>query len=312
MKKVLITGASGFIGRECLSLLTDLNYEVYALTSKTPSFFLENVQWIKFDLLKDFSIDDLLKKIKPSHLLHLAWVTTPGKLWEAKENLDWLELSTHLIEAFARNGGKRAVLAGTCAEYDWTAEEFSEEKTACRPSTFYGYSKLNLFLRLQSLAKQTGLSQAWGRVFYLYGPHEHPQRFVPSMINGILQQKLIPCSHGNQIKDYLHVYDVSSAFVKILTSDIQGAINIGSGFGVSLREIINEITSKLGGENLIQYGTFSPLSSDPHSLIANASRLQNEIKWAPTYTLKKGLYQTIDWWKRSAYIPKKVQESAKT
>src|SRR5689334_19533914 len=122
MKKVLITGASGFIGRECLSLLTDLNYEVYALTSKTPSFFLENVQWIKFDLLKDFSIDDLLKKIKPSHLLHLAWVTTPGKLWEAKENLDWLELSTHLIEAFAHNGGKRAVLAGTCAEYDWTAE----------------------------------------------------------------------------------------------------------------------------------------------------------------------------------------------
>ncbi len=295
-KKILVTGATGFIGRHCLPLLKEKGYEIYALYSKKTPFATDYITWIYCDLLNPISINSLFQSISVSHLLHFAWFAIPGALWSAKENLEWVQSSIALLEAFAAQGGKRAVLSGTCAEYDWNALEFSE-KTPCIPNTLYGISKLNLCLKLQNLSMQLNFSYAWGRIFYLYGPYEYPQRLVPTIIKGLLKKELIPCSQGTQIKDFLFVEDVADAFLALLDSDITGPINIGSGHGVSLRQIIQKITDQLGGEEWIQFGTRQSIQKEPDCLVADISRLKNELRWTPKNSLETGIFQTIKWWK---------------
>lgn len=298
MKKVLVTGASGFIGRHCLPLLKKRGYEIYALSSKAIQS-TNDIHWIQCDLLQSNFLHELLETIRPTYLLHLAWNATPGKFWTALDNLDWLKASISLLKAFVLQGGKRVVMAGTCAEYDWGASLLSEKETACLPHSLYGTSKLALHLLLQSLAQQIGFSQAWGRIFYLYGPHEYPQRFIPAIIKGLLQKAPIPCSHCNQIRDFLYVEDVADAFVTLLESEVQGAVNIASGVGISLKQVIKKLTEQLGGEELLQFGTLSPPPNDPAQMIATTQRLSDELQWRPRFTLEEGLMRTIHWSKES-------------
>ena len=119
MKKVLLTGAGGFIGRNTVPFLLDNDYEVHGLGRRPrPRFFNAPVHWHSVDLLEKETTKVLFESLAATHLLHLAWHTVHGKYWTAKENNHWVVASLSLLEEFRKNGGKRAVFAGTCAEYD--------------------------------------------------------------------------------------------------------------------------------------------------------------------------------------------------
>lgn len=295
MKRVLVTGAGGFIGRQALPLLRQKQFEIYALTSRSRKE--EGIHWMECDLLRSHSLQQLCAEIKPTHLLHLAWVTEHGHFWKSLENIDWVKFSIALVQAFVKAGGERVVCAGTCAEYDWTKGEPLEENALCTPSTLYGISKLAFQQLLSAYAREAPFSQSWGRIFYLYGPHEAPTRFIPALIRGLLQKKEIPCSHGNQIRDFLYVQDVAHALVSLLDSNVQGPVNIASGIGVTLKEVIGQIAEILGHHDLVKYNALPSPSDDPPSLVASTNRLQTELGWYPKRTLKEGLQETIHWWK---------------
>lgn len=295
MKKVLITGASGFIGRHCLPFLKERGFEICATSSKAQ-LDTTDIKWIHLDLLKSLSFKELMAQVAPTHLLHLAWNCEPRKCWNSVDNLNWLKKSTDLLEAFVQQGGARVVMAGTCAEYNWNASPIDETTMTHAPHSLYGSCKLALHLVLESFASQMGISHAWGRVFYLFGPHESSQRFVPVIIRGLLKKEPIPCSHGNQIRDFLHVTDVAEAFVALLDSQVKGAVNIGSGQGVTLLEVAKKITENLGGKDLLHFGALSAPLIDPPKIIANTTRLREELQWSPKYLLEEGLKQTISWW----------------
>ncbi len=295
MKKVLITGATGFIGRHCLPILTQKGYEIHAVS---PQFIGESegpVRWHTIDLLNASLVFSLLEDIKPTHLLHFAWYTEPGKCWTALENIIWTQASLDLLQSFLVHGGQRVVMAGTCAEYDWTYSYCSENITPLAPHSLYGVCKHALQTILYEFCKQTKLSGAWGRIFFLYGPNEHPKRLVPSVINSLLAHKQAECTHGNQIRDYLYVQDVADAFVELLDSDLQGAVNIASGSPVALRDIIFKIADKLDGNDLIRLGALTPSADEPSMLFADVRRLTQELKWSPKIDLHTGLDLTINW-----------------
>lgn len=309
MKKVLITGATGFIGRHCLPSLLEVGYEVHAVSSKTSRSKLPNVYWHQADLLDTERVSRLIAEVRPTQLLHFAWFTAPGEYWNSLENLRWVRASLDLLQAFASYGGRRVVMAGTCAEYDWQYGYYSEQVTPLVPATLYGACKHSLQIMLEASARQIGLSAAWGRIFFLYGPHEHPDRLVSSVICSLLKGEPARCSHGNQIRDVLYVEDVAEAFVALLESSVLGAVNVASGYPVALRDIIYKIAEKLDRKDLIQLGVLPVSVDEPHLLVADVSRLTNEVGWLPKYNLDKGLEQAIAWW-RSCLIEKEY-ESAK-
>jgi nucleoside-diphosphate-sugar epimerase len=117
------------------------------------------------------------------------------------------------------------------------------------------------------------------------------------VIRSLLQGEAARCTHGNQIRDFLHVEDVASAFVALLQSDIQGTVNIGSGLPVSLKEVVEKIGKKIGRLDLIRLGDRVASPDDPIFLAADTQRLRKEANWASQYSLETGLDHTIQWWK---------------
>ncbi len=297
MKKVLVTGGTGFIGQHSLPFLLDKGYEVHAVSSQPINSCHSEVHWHQANLLESAEVSRLMSQVKPSHLLHFAWFAVPGKYWTALDNFQWLQGSLSLLQEFTRYGGERVVMAGTCAEYNWDYGYCSEKVTPLVPKTLYGVCKNSLQSLLNVYAQQTGISSAWGRIFFAYGPHEYGDRLVPSVIRSLLQGKTASCSHGKQMRDFLYVEDVADAFVSLLDSPVSGAINIASGQPVPLKDIIYQIAEILNGEELIKLGIIPTPENDPPLLVGDISRLKDELGWQPKFSLNQGLNEAVSWWK---------------
>jgi nucleoside-diphosphate-sugar epimerase len=296
VKRVLVTGATGFIGRNCLAGLVARGYDVHAVYSKASPIGLPGVNWHQTNLLEGQQVASLLREVVPTHLLHLAWNATPGVYLTSPENLDWLCSSLQIARLFSDLGGTRMVTAGTCFEYSWEYGYCREHLTPREPSTLYGTCKHALQLMLSRLSEQAGLSSAWGRIFFLYGPHEHPGRLVSSVIRALLRGEEAPCSPGTQVRDFLHVEDVGGAFVALLESEIQGAVNVASGHPLAVKDVVQEIARQLDQQGLVKLGALPARSGDPALLVADTERLRSEVGFIPKYSLESGIRETIRWW----------------
>jgi nucleoside-diphosphate-sugar epimerase len=301
-KKVLVTGGSGFIGRQSIPMLLERGFEVHLADLRdwrqlpgavsAPRVIYHPVNLMDFD-----AVSRLVSLIKPEYLLHFAWYSVPVKYWTAPENLDWVQASLTLLRSFAINGGRRVVMAGSCAEYDWNYAHLSENNTPIKPAQLYGVCKNALQQMLSAYTMKNEMSSAWGRVFFLFGPHEYPERVVAYVIRSILQGEVARCTDGGQIRDFLYVKDVASAFVKLLESDVKGAVNIASGKPTALKDVLSLAASILKRPDLLELGALTLPENDPPSLVANVQRLQDEVGWVPKYDLQQGMVETIGWWK---------------
>lgn len=299
MKRVLITGGTGFIGRQAIPKLLALGYEVH-LASRTPPEIYRDEPFVhchRCDLFDQQQQASLIEEVCPSHLMHFAWCTTPGEYWTSPENIEWVQCSLALLQSFIKAGGRRVVFAGTCAEYDWSHGHCSESSTPAAPASPYGVCKNALRQIFDSYCRRTGVQGAWGRIFFLYGPYEHPSRLVPSTIQSLLQGKRALCNHGQLVRDFLHVSDVAAAFVALLESDVTGCVNIASGRPIAIREIVDTIAGQMGCRQLVDYGKSAISDGQPQMLVGDAIRLSEEVSFRPQIDLTEGLSTTIDWWR---------------
>ena len=297
MKRVLVTGATGFIGRHCLQPLLDRGFEVHAVTldGSVPCSTL--VKWHRFDLLSTEGPASLMEDLRPTHLLHFAWNVEPNQYWMSLENAKWLDATIRLLQTFAAAGGRRMTLAGTCAEYDWSHSVLHEATTPSAPATLYGACKHAARLATDLIAEQSGVSHAWGRIFFPFGPHEHPDRLISSVIRALLEGRTAECTHGNQVRDFMYVEDVAGAFVALLESDVKGVVNIASGRPLAIRELVTMIGTKLGRADLVRLGVRPTPPNEPPWLEADVRRLRSEVGWTDIHDLDQALDRTIEWWK---------------
>jgi nucleoside-diphosphate-sugar epimerase len=304
MKRVLLTGASGFIGRHCWAPLLERGFEVCAVSSRDMSSgdkadVDDPVRWFRADLLDRSRIEPLLAEVRPTHLLHLAWMVVPGQSYDSLDNLRWVQSSLDLTEAFARQGGRRVVVAGTCYEYDQRYGLCHEDRTPRAPDTRYGVAKNALQELLSAFAPSWDVSFAWPRLFFLYGPHEHPRRLVSSVICSLLSGEPANCSHGRQLRDYLHAADAADALAAILDSDLAGPVNVGSGVPVSLRSIVEEVGRQLDRTDLLRLGAIPARPGETPLVAADTTRLAESLGWRPRINLSDGIERTIRWWQEN-------------
>ena len=313
-KRVLVTGAGGFIGRWSVAPLLAKGYEVHAVMSAVSARNIAELQGATLqvaDLLKESDIDAVIKRVAPSHLLHFAWIATPGVYRQSADNFRWLAASLHLLRRLREHGGVRAVMAGSCVEYDWSKGGVCEERSspladAATRLSPYAASKIALQKTVAEFAEEEHLSAAWGRIFFQYGPYEHPDRLVPSVIRHLLMNQEAQCTHGRQIRSFLHVADVGAAFASLLDSEIQGPVNIGSDERIALADLIERIARQIGRPDLIRLGARSAPAEEPPLLVPDIHRLRDEVKWQPRFTLSKGVTDTIAWWRGHLASPSRT------
>lgn len=296
MKRVLVTGASGFIGWHCLQTLMQSDYEIHCVTSNPNQTFPDWVIKHEANLFDEANARHVVSQVEASHLLHLAWYVEPGKLISAPENFDWVTSSLRLVRLFREFGGERLVVSGSCYEYDWHYG-YCSDLTPTNPDTIYGECKNSLHQLIGAYANDSGLSYGWGRVFFLYGPRENRNRLVSSVICSLLSNQPAKCSHGKQIRDYMHVQDVADGLVALLDSNFYGACNVASGEATTIHQIVTKIGEQLDLGELVQLGAIPARKNDAPLVVGDSSDLCDNTNWRKKYDLESGLSDTIDWWK---------------
>lgn len=298
--KILVTGANGFIGRHVLSSLinSEMKAELHAVRSPFgtyPENNINNCTWHTVDLTDSASVQSVMDRVKPTHLIHSAWITTHGVYWHSEENKLWLEASISLLDGFIRNGGHRFIQIGTCAEYDWSEGKLIEGITPETPATLYGHCKLAFHTALLDRIKRNLVSAATGRVFFAYGPYENPSRLVPSACRALIERKHTDFDCGSLWRDYMHVGDLANAIVCLTASTLNGAVNLGTGEPIRLSTILEHLGKISGNPEFLHLRDQPAISTNPPILIADTRRIRS-TGWLPSIDLYDGLTDTYRWW----------------
>lgn len=290
MARILVTGASGLIGRAAVAELAAAGFDVVALSRTGTVAGAERT--MAADLLAPDAAAGIVQQAGASHLLHLAWAAGRDR-WGGLANLDWVAATLALVRAFAAAGGRRAVLVGSCAEYDWTAGEVFAEDAPLRPATLYGAAKAATGTLVTAAAPALGLSLAWARPFFVYGPGEGEGRLLGDLAAGLRAGRPVETTDGLQERDFLHTADLGRGLALLAGSDLQGAVNLGSGRGVAVRDLILGAARALGREDLVRLGARPRPPGDPARIVADVTRARRELGFTPRIGLAEGLADAL-------------------
>ena len=271
--KVLLTGASGFLGRYALNHLEKLAIDHVVVGRYMPSN-LSGINFHHADLLALTDFDELVREVGATHLLHLAWYAEHGLFWQSPTNLLWSQATVRLVEAFCRLGGQKVVIAGTCAEYDWSHGYCVEDLTPANPTTMYGVAKDATRRLTQAVCAEHNVGWAWGRIFLPYGPGEDSRRLIPSLA-AVFQGEGAPFGiNAPAHRDFLHAEDVAAAFVVLLDAQAVGLFNVCSGQPMQLEQVVRQIARAHGADPRIVLDLTSERTNEPAFLVGSNLRLQ--------------------------------------
>lgn len=270
-KKVLLTGGTGFVGRQVIKYLSKQDIDLTLITRQafdhrefsdmsinsvihSKDIFSEDLGWWK-ESLKDIDV-----------LIHLAWFVEPGEYLTSEKNIDCLIGSLRMTNAARAVGVKRVIMTGTCFEYDLTNGIASIE-TPLNPLTPYAAAKAALFTFLNQWLPSQEIGFAWCRLFYLYGDNEHPKRLVPYIRSQIEAGKTVDLTSGNQIRDFMDVEDAGKMIARISLSDSNGPFNICSGKGTTVRDMAEKIADEYDRKDLLNFNSRDENKFDPPTVI---------------------------------------------
>ena len=287
--KILLTGATGFIGKYVSERLVSKGIDFVTVGRNTPKI---NNEHINSDLLSTNSFDQIIEASQATHLIHLAWYAEHGKYWSSPLNDKWVHATQKLIVAFCKSGGKGVVLAGTCAEYDWSDRSCSEKDTPVNPQSIYGIAKNKTRKLVMKICEENNVPCIWGRIFSPYGREENYQRLIPSLIS-VFRGEASPFGvNSNQYRDFLHAYDVAEAFIFLMFSGQSGIFNISSGKPIQINELVFIIAKLLKANPKKILDLSSEKIIEPSYLVGKNLKLKN-LGWMPKYNINTGIKELL-------------------
>lgn len=301
---VLVTGLTGFIGSHLGRCLVAEGEEVWAIvrpgadTARIKDY-RARVHLIEADLAEPDDYRPLLVELRPERAFHVAWFAEHGRFWSAPENLDSVGATLALIRALADAGCARLVAVGSCAEYRWQPGPLSEDKTPCEPQSLYGVAKNATRQIVCAAAEELGIALAWARLFFPFGPGEAPTRLIPAITLALLRGERARCSHGRQLRDFVHVEDCAYAFRAIADSTLTGPVNLGTGRATSIASVAEQLAVLCGRSGAdVELGAIPAPADDPPEIVADPRRLASS-GWLPMRSLEEGLAETVEWWRKA-------------
>lgn len=248
MKKILITGASGLLGKAVLRQLKEYKeYQVYAVTTNEKHIEADAcIHVAACDLAVEEQRKKLLENIKPDILLHLAWDQSDASFRMSPANLLWLNISISLLYLFEQYGGRRFLFAGSSSEYDGTEGIFNENLDIL-PATLYGLCKKTFNEFARDYCKCREIGYVGMRLFTIYGEEDaHSFGAIPSAIRTLGRNEELVCNSPDTTRDYIYAEDAARVIRNLLEHPFTGIVNVASGKARTMREVFRYIGTVMG------------------------------------------------------------------
>ncbi|MGZ2411025.1 UDP-glucose 4-epimerase [Sphingomonas sp. F9_3S_D5_B_2] len=286
MTRLLVTGATGFIGSALNRACAAGGHEVIAVSSRPADAVGDSrVQWRQLDLLhaSGDELQRLIDDVAPTHCIHAAWYTNHADYLVHQINRDWLAASLRLADACH---GVRLTALGTCLEYDVSLDSHCvEDETPLRPETLYAQCKRELF---EALAGDS----AWARVFFVYGPGDRGGRLVPYMLDRFAGGEAAGPKFGGLRRDYIHVEDLADQILQIALSDVTGAVNTGTGQAPTLSDLFAAGARALGRPELALAN--DETGDQPVLIAADMTRFREQVGKLRARSVADGLASLVE------------------
>jgi dTDP-6-deoxy-L-talose 4-dehydrogenase (NAD+) len=279
---VLLTGATGFVGRQVLRGLSKQGAQVRLVVRDekqgelvsqgcveslvhSPDVFAEDAAWWA-KVCRGVDI-----------VIHVAWYAEPGKYLQSAKNLDCLIGTLQMARGAVQAGVRRFIGVGTCFEYELSTGILSEE-SPLQPLTPYAGSKAAVFMALSQCLPQQGVEFAWCRLFYLYGEGEDARRLVPYLHSNLAAGQPVKLTGGKQIRDFLNVREAGQMIAETALGHQQGPVNICSGTAITVRQLAERIADEYGRRDLLEFGARPDNFIDPPCIVGARTKEQPRDK----------------------------------
>lgn len=303
MKRVIITGGSGFVGANLTRRLLEDGYEVHLLVRQGYSpwrieamrahLFLHEVDFLDVEALSR-----IVCSIKPEWIFHLA--VYGGYSWQTDlQCMVQMNIigTINLVQACLRTGFEVFINTGTSSEYGFKTHAPSETEWL-EPNSCYAVTKAAQTQFCRYTAQSRGVQIVTLRLYSVYGPYEEPTRLMPTLILHGLEGRLPPLVSPEISHDFVYVEDVVEAYIQTATRTNQelGAIyNVGTGVQTPLRDVVEIARRVMGIAVEPKWGSMPGRQQDTNTWVADNRRIQEKISWHAQYTFEQGFRRMLAW-----------------
>lgn len=294
--RIVVAGAAGFVGSHCMRTLRQRGHEAFGFVrpqSKSPRFAELEVDFPlhQVDLGERDAVGSALRAIKPDGVINAAWYAEPTLyLHDLDRNIDSLKVGLVLLQSVVKEDVPHIVLAGSCLEAVHTGT-----------NSIYAQAKRCLHDVALASAVQAHVTAACAHIFSPYGPHEHPNRAVPSVIRSLLRGNPISVTSAEAFRDYIHISDVSSGLVTLVETALGGVFDVCTGSSTKLKDVFSTIASEIDRPELLQWGQAEVGPGESFDAFGNPVALLN-LGWVPQFDLATGIRDAVNFWRSEAAL----------
>jgi nucleoside-diphosphate-sugar epimerase len=289
--RIIVTGASGFIGRVFVRRAVAAGHAICAMVRPgSVPLPIELAVTNAVGTLAAPPWDDL-RAFDPDVCVHAAWITDAGVYVESPENRRYRDESLAFVSGLTERGVGHIVALGTSAEYKASPQPLHETRSQIEPLSPYARAKHELRLALNDRVHAAGARLAWARLFQPYGDGEPAARLCSTVVSRLLSGQEVMLVTPQAVRDWIHVEDVAAALLQLLEARADAVVNIGSGIGRTVQQVVLVIANLLGRPELVTTSAATP--SAPGAFVADPTLLRT-LGWTPRVELTAGLARLIE------------------
>ena len=305
MKRVILTGGTGFVGLNLARRLLNDGHELHLLVR--PDYtqwriepILNDFRLYKVDISDKETVNNIICRVRPDWVFHLAvhgaysWQTDVRRM--VKTNIIG---TINLVEACLKTGFDAFVNTGSSSEYGYKDNAPSETEWL-EPNSHYALTKAAATQFCRYTAQNQGVHMTTLRLYSVYGPYEEPKRLLPTLILRGLKGELPSLVNPDITRDFVYVDDVVEAYLLAATRNNQelGAIyNVGTGVHTTIRKVVNLAQRVLEIKTNAKWGSMEDRMWDTRIWVSDNRKIQSELNWSPQCTFEQGFCQMIKWFR---------------
>lgn len=296
-KKLLVAGGTGFIGYHLAKKAIKKGFLVTSLSSKKPKphRYIKSVRYI---ICNTLNIKLLKKKLNQEYDLVVNLSGYVNHQEKKKTYLTHYQGCKNLANIFLEKKIKSFIQIGSGME-NGNIRSPQKEMEKCKPLTNYALAKYKASLYLLNLFKKKKFPVVILRLYQAYGPKQDFNRLIPTVIKKSIQNKEIPTTLGNQVRDFIFIDDLTEIIFKFFSTKLSSKriFNIGTPKPLKIKSVIKKIVQIIG-KGKPNFGKIKLRKGEIMNMYPNISKMRAQLKWTPKTSLTKGLKLTIKSYKK--------------